>query len=137
RDDVRLDLLESCAHGVGDERLIVFVVDVADAVLCESESEYAALERSFLDSLDRVEHGHVDAFHHRGYDAPRRFAVLVGIHANTVLAGLARRLEYAEARGARGVIDDIYALLVLVERELFAFAGIAECFGCDPGVLRD
>ena len=90
------------------------------------------LKRAVLHALDRVEHRDVDALHHRREDAARRFAVLIGVDADRELARLPRRLEHAEAGGARGVEDDVHALLVLAERELLALAGIAERSGVTP-----
>ena len=120
------------AHGVGDERAIVLVVHVADAVLRQTEGVDAALERVVLHAADHLEHRDVDAFHHRREHAPRRFVVLVGVDADGVLARLPRRLEHAEPCRAGRVVDDVHALLVLVERELLALARIAERSGVTP-----
>ena len=117
------------AHAVGDQRAIVVVVHVADAVFGEPELVDAALERAVLHALDRLEHRDVDALHHRREDEARRFGVLVGVDADRELAASPRRLEHAEPRGARRVEDDVHALLVLAERELLAR-------GPDCGTLR-
>src|SRR3954469_15773344 len=117
-DDLLLDLLEPRPHGVGDEGAVVLVVDVADAALLEAKGVDAALEGAVLHALDHVVSRVVDALHHRRQHVARRLGVLVGVDADAVLAGGARRLEDAESRRARGVEDDVDALLELAEGEL-------------------
>ncbi len=53
------------------------------------------------------------------------------------LPRLPRRFEHAEPCRAGRVVDDVHALLVLVERELLALAGIAERIRRHAGVLHD
>ena len=68
----------------------------------------------------------VHALDHRGQDEARRLGVLVRVHADRELVLLARRLEHAEPGRARGVKDDVGALVVLREPELLALGRILE-----------
>src|SRR5581483_867085 len=56
-DDVLLEGLDLGVHVVGDELLVVLVVDVADAVVGEAELADAAQELALGLRLDRVEDG--------------------------------------------------------------------------------
>ena len=75
-DDVLPELLDARADVGGDQRRVVLVVHVADAVLGEPELIDAALEACRPSRLlDRVEDRDVDALHHRASGrspAPRR-----------------------------------------------------------------
>ena len=66
-----------------------------------------------------------------------RFAVLIGIDADAQLARGARRFEYAESGGARGVEDHVHALVVHGQRHLLAASRIAKRFGGHAGVVHD
>src|SRR5688500_4346825 len=70
-DDLFAQRLETRANVVGNQRAIVVVVDVADALLAETELEDAALERAVAHFPDRLVHRDVDALHHRRQDVIR------------------------------------------------------------------
>src|SRR5687768_1191621 len=54
-DDLLLQFLDTLTGSVRDQRAVVLVIDVADAAFREPVRVDAALERAFLDALDRVE----------------------------------------------------------------------------------
>ena len=100
-----LQRLDARAHVVGNERAIVFVVDVADAVLGEAELVDAALEacrsctRSIMSNTATSTPLTIDVS-----DAARRFVVLVGVDADGELVRLrapprTRRVRWSRTRG--------------------------------------
>src|SRR4051812_5753437 len=92
----------------------------ADAVVVEvRDGVRPALVRIVLDRLDRVEDRHVDLLQ-RARDDLRAEVGLVGVDADRLHALLLRRVDRAEAAGARDLEDDLRALGDLVERDLLA-----------------
>src|SRR5262245_13032947 len=136
-DDLGLERVDGGAHRVGDLGFVPVVVDPRHALLGEPEHPDPARPLSFAQRLDGLENRHVDALDHRGEDVVGRLVVLVGVHADRELALLARRLEHAEPGRARGVIDDVGALVVLGQRQLLALGRVLECGAGGAGVLDD
>ena len=69
-------------HFLGDERLVVLIESIGDAVFVEAEYVEAAFELPFEDLFYGVIDGVVDAFDHRGEDEPGLHPVLVRIDAD-------------------------------------------------------
>src|SRR3954451_20681023 len=114
--DLRLDRLH--LRGV----LLAGRADLANAdavVLQAADDVRAALVAVVLDRLDRVEDRHVDLLQ-RARDDLRAEVGLVGVDADRLHALLLRRVDRAEAAGARDLEDDLRALGDLVERDLLA-----------------
>src|SRR4051794_4281772 len=96
--------------------------DLADAdaiALQVGDDVGAALVGVVLGGLDRVEHRDVDLLQ-RARDDLRAEVGLVGVDADRLDALLLRRVDRAEAAGARDLEDDLRALGDLVERDLLA-----------------
>ncbi len=116
--------LSFCSISARDQLAIVVVDRDGDAVFLEAQHAQARLPAAVLGALHRVIDREVDALDHRGEDRAGMQVVLVAVDADRELAAVLRRLQHAQARGARRRIDDIGAAIELAARQLAALGRI-------------
>src|SRR5690606_26728580 len=142
---------------LGGLDLVGDVVDLATgggqahAVRLQVVDDVGAALGAALERLDELEDADVDALEHRGHDDLLELGLLdrlalVGVDADGLLAGRRGGLEHAEAGVARGVVDDLRAVLEhLLGRDLALVGGAEagevavrrEVLDVDPGVALD
>src|SRR5258708_5777208 len=81
-DDVRAQPFGCLAGRFWNQPRITCIVDITDARLAQPEDAHAAPKFPCDDVPDRLEHGDIRSFQHRGQDLRGRFIPLVGIHAD-------------------------------------------------------
>src|SRR5215212_429366 len=110
----------------------------ANALVVQPErDDLAAGELAFAGILDGLEHGVVHPLDHGGQDGSVGEELgLICVDADGEDALLTRRLEESRAGAARGVVDDVRALVYLLQADLLASRWVVEGIGCRTRILH-
>src|SRR3954471_5058856 len=138
RDDLGLGGLDLLLHVVGDQRLVVVVEGIADAILLETEDPGARGPGAVLGRFHAVVDRDIDALDHGGQDRAGMQVVLVAVDADRKLLGVGDRLEDADAGAAGRRIDYVGAAVHLALGQFVAAGRVAPCGRRGAGhVLED